>query len=181
MPANHNVPHTEEAKAKMRAARLGKPNLARRRETRVENGATLYRCGRCKEFLPADRFYKTKRTILGLTSECRKCHSRTSIKSRDKDRARDANREYMRRARDRSPTVFREREKANSRKRPRDERWRARYELNLAVHRGDLARPDRCEVCGGQVRVTAHHDDYAKPLEVRWLCYECHGKQHRNN
>lgn len=26
-----------------------------------------------------------------------------------------------------------------------------------------------CEVCGG-LNVEAHHEDYSKPLEVRWLC-----------
>ncbi|WP_453978585.1 hypothetical protein [Brevundimonas sp. Marseille-Q4549] len=36
-----------------------------------------------------------------------------------------------------------------------------------------------CEVCGGWP-VEGHHDDYEKPLEVRWLCPEHHRQHHRN-
>lgn len=35
-----------------------------------------------------------------------------------------------------------------------------------------------CEVCGEQ-RAHRHHDDYSKPLEVRWLCPRHHGEVHR--
>jgi hypothetical protein len=37
-----------------------------------------------------------------------------------------------------------------------------------------------CEVCG-KAEAEAHHDNYDKPLEVRWLCFECHRKWHREN
>ncbi len=35
-----------------------------------------------------------------------------------------------------------------------------------------------CEACGRE-DAQRHHDDYAKPLEVRWLCPPCHAKEHR--
>lgn len=40
-----------------------------------------------------------------------------------------------------------------------------------------------CEVCGSTNDIQAHHKDYDKPLDVRWLCVkhhlEVHGKQLR--
>lgn len=34
-----------------------------------------------------------------------------------------------------------------------------------------------CEVCG-ETKVEAHHDDYLKPLDVRWLCKRHHAEVH---
>jgi hypothetical protein len=50
-----------------------------------------------------------------------------------------------------------------------------------AIEDGVLVRPDQCEACGGGGRIMGHHDDYSKPLDVRWLCDVCHGKWHQKN
>ena len=48
-----------------------------------------------------------------------------------------------------------------------------------AVRRGDLTRPDQCELCAdSQSRIEAHHDDYTQQLTVRWLCSICHHRVH---
>ena len=36
-----------------------------------------------------------------------------------------------------------------------------------------------CEICG-EIKVDAHHDDYYKPLDVRWLCKKHHREHHLN-
>ena len=57
------------------------------------------------------------------------------------------------------------------------ERWAARTAVHKALRAGTIRRGP-CEVCG-DVDTQAHHDDYGKPLEVRWLCAECHRALHR--
>lgn len=60
--------------------------------------------------------------------------------------------------------------------------------VEVAIKQGVLSRRDTCEVCGkggqmadGRSRVQAHHDDYNKPLEVRWLCQTCHHAWHQTH
>lgn len=58
----------------------------------------------------------------------------------------------------------------------------------LALNDGLMVRKP-CEECGHEPSVNqrgkrwvwtvmAHHDDYEKPLDVRWLCKKCHHRYH---
>lgn len=60
----------------------------------------------------------------------------------------------------------------------RPTRTKAVREVNLAVKRGDLVRPDNCEECGVECLPDGHHEDYKKVLDVIWLCKKCHGEKH---
>jgi len=51
----------------------GEPFYSKRRATKEENGITLYQCGKCKEFFPYSGFNKLNRTVLGISSFCKKC------------------------------------------------------------------------------------------------------------
>ena len=53
--------------------------------------------------------------------------------------------------------------------------------VRIAVEGGHLPRPLFCSDCGKCRRVVAHHDDYARPLEIRWLCRPCHRAWHESN
>lgn len=50
--------------------------------------------------------------------------------------------------------------------------------VTKTVKDGVLIRPDRCSICNALGRMNAHHDDYARPLDVRWLCHKCHYNAH---
>lgn len=140
----------------------------------------MKRCPTCRQEKARSEFYADKRTPDGLKSQCKRCHAAGSVRSRDRDRHRDNNREHMRRARRRSPEKFRQREREAGLRRGWGERREARYQLNNAVSRGDVVRPEECQRCGTPGPVEGHHPDYSKPLEVEWLCTLCHGKEHRH-
>jgi uncharacterized protein YdaU (DUF1376 family) len=61
----------------------------------------------------------------------------------------------------------------------RKARDRARQATSRAMKAGQLQRQP-CEECGDP-NSQAHHDDYGKPLEVRWLCPQHHDKFHRRS
>lgn len=56
------------------------------------------------------------------------------------------------------------------------ERFSARKQARQAMRAGTLAKLP-CEVCN-DIDTQAHHDDYSKPLEVRWLCHKHHRAHH---
>ena len=55
--------------------------------------------------------------------------------------------------------------------------YKAHNLVKRAIMSGKLKRMP-CEVCG-DVKGDAHHDDYTKPLEVRWLCRLHHAEVHK--
>lgn len=59
----------------------------------------------------------------------------------------------------------------------------ARLQVLRAVKRGDLVKPSECSECGcgplDRRKIQGHHPDYDKPLEVEWLCQDCHYDKHR--
>ncbi|HEM7839616.1 hypothetical protein [Burkholderia multivorans] len=64
------------------------------------------------------------------------------------------------------------------------EKVAAKIEVMKAIRAGRLTRQP-CERCGesptakdGRSLVHAHHEDYSKPLHVRWLCVSCHYAEH---
>ena len=140
----------------------------------------MKKCSSCKTEKPRSEFYGDKRTPDGLKSQCKKCHCITSVMSRDPDKHRDYNRNWMRNSKYATREEVREREMLRSRVRSKSWEVKARYLANRAVDLGFLTRPDKCPVCGrNDLKIHAHHDDYSRPLDVKWRCSECHGKEHR--
>src|SRR3990167_9497457 len=121
-------------------------------------------CATCRRHLSLEDFNADKRKPLGKRYRCKRCES--SHKSA-----------WYRKS---GKRIVRRNCKA-WRKRTGNPGWsdparkRARSLAQAAVRKGVLVR-EACERCGDR-KSHAHHDDYARPLDVRWLCDPCHKKE----
>lgn len=52
----------------------------------------------------------------------------------------------------------------------------ARSYANTYQRRGKLLK-EPCTLCGSE-QTEKHHEDYDKPLEIEWLCRDCHLEYH---
>ena len=59
------------------------------------------------------------------------------------------------------------------------EKYKARGAVANALRSGRLKKQP-CEICGDE-NVHGHHDDYSKPLDVRWLCPVHHREAHKDD
>lgn len=97
--------------------------------------------------------------------ECRTCKHRVYMRGWH-ERNRERSREHSRK----TYAKYRYRFK------PDPVKKRAGHIVYTEVRAGRLI-PQPCEVCGAP-KTDAHHDDYSKPLDVRWLCRIHHSREH---
>jgi hypothetical protein len=101
----------------------------------------------------------------------------------DEQRAADAARARRRRASNpASAQLMREasrryRRKHPSGKKPYPQKVNTAHVRVLVELRAGRIHRGPCEVCGSK-NVVAHHDDYDKPADVRWLCRVHHAAWH---
>ena len=129
-------------------------------------------CFCCKQTKDIAEFYTHTRMADGHLNKCKVC-VKESVKARrfnpetrervlayDRARGSRQRKEYLKEYRKRFPN-----------------KYRAHNLTNNAIRDSRLFKQP-CEVCGSFERVDAHHDDYAKPLNVRWLCSAHHKQWH---
>lgn len=59
------------------------------------------------------------------------------------------------------------------------EKFNARCAVAYNVRVGHIIKPNQCSTCGKNVKIEAHHNDYSKRLDVKWLCRVCHQDLHK--
>ena len=130
-------------------------------------------CSICKKNKDVSEFRLSKQIKSGIDSFCRECDKVISLKYYY-----DNHEKALQRARER----YQKNKKAkiaDSTKRNKTNplKTKARRDVNHAICRQKLNRLP-CEVCGNK-NSHAHHEDYSKPLEIRWLCQKHHSEVHR--
>lgn len=133
----------------------------------------MKQCFKCAEVKPFSEFYKHKKMSDGYLGKCKECTKSDTRRNR-LDNV-EYYREYDRARGNRQTTQYL---KEYREKYPK--KYLAHTIIGNAVRDGLLFKQP-CEDCGEIDGVHAHHDDYAKPLNVRWLCPVHHKKWHTEN
>lgn len=129
-------------------------------------------CFKCGEIKPLSDFYKHKQMADGHVNKCKACNKNDvrihrfknieKIQEYDRSRGNRQDNKYLKEYRKKYP-----------------KKYKAQCMVNNQKRAGNLF-PMPCEVCGIDKSV-AHHDDYDKPLNVRWLCQHHHKEWHAIN
>jgi len=129
----------------------------------------LYKCSRCRQI-----FWKDEMCSGGYYEYCKLCHNQNERERRSRNRTKQ--RDYERSYYASNPEPAKERAIRNRANNP--EKAAANDSLNYAIRAGKISRQP-CVICGSS-NSQGHHENYDKPLEVVWLCAECHRKLHYN-
>lgn len=147
------------------------------------------RCFKCSGLKKLTDFYRHPTTADGRLNKCKQCtkrdvnryrHENTEkVRAYDQKRAQEPARKrksagYRRTFLARHPGILTAYSQRQRRRNP--VKYAAVTAVGNAIRDGKLLRQP-CEVCGAKAH--AHHDDYRRPLEVRWFCPKHHRELHK--
>jgi hypothetical protein len=136
----------------------------------------MFACTHCKIEKCETEFWR-ERSARGHRAICKDCASGQQCGYYAQNRYHILERTL---ANNKLPHVKERRRLDNQRYRQRfPEKVNAALAVHQALQNGWLIKPKVCSICGLQKDINAHHDDYLKTIDVRWLCRECHGFIHR--
>ena len=132
-------------------------------------------CRRCGKELPLDEFYVHKQMADGHLNICKECVKARVTKHRynnlEKIRKYDLERSHSEKRKELRKAITKRRRKEVGYQKAHDS-------LERNVKNGTIVKPMQCQCCGKKARLEAHHMDYARELDVIWLCVSCHRQYH---
>ena len=133
----------------------------------------MKKCFKCNKQKRLSSFYKHKSMADGHLNKCKGCTKSDNVKNRHENLEYYRNYDRCRGNRQREGYVNEWRKKYPN-------KYKAQTMVGNYVRDGKLFK-EACEVCGERKSVHAHHDDYLRPLNVRWLCPVHHKAWHDKN
>lgn len=137
-------------------------------------------CGNCGRVKVQDDFPRDRSKADGRHSVCRDCKSLYDADYRGRNHEKLAAAKKAERLAD--PQRVYARVRRHEKRYP--EKDKARRDFHHALEAGRVIKPTECERCGARPRpydLHGHHADYSKPLEVEWLCRDCHEAEHHKS
>lgn len=153
----------------------------------------MKKCFKCGIDKPLDHFYKHKQMADGHLNKCKECNKK-DVQNNYRENI-DHYKQYEReratlphrvKAREEYAKTDQGKERGNDAKIKWTRRNPIKRMANIivgnAVRDGKILKPEACENCNSEPNMLhGHHDNYAFPLVVRWLCPGCHNKWHKEN
>lgn len=140
-------------------------------------------CFKCQQEKSLSEFYIHKQMADGHLNKCKDC-TKADTKLRT-DTLQATNYEWSEKELERQRLKSAKTRSLGKASPTNPKKWQTRNPIKRAAHIavGNAIHSKRltkqpCEFCGSE-DTQAHHDDYSKPLEVRWLCVPHHAQVHR--
>jgi len=146
----------------------------------------MKKCFKCKIIKDISEFYKHSQMADGHLNKCKECTKKDTrnnyrnnfeyYKEYDRGRAKLPHRkqraaQYQREHPEQKKQSIIKYRKLNP------EKYKAHNIVNYALRKGEIFK-SFC-FCGSS-KVHAHHEDYSKPLDVKWICPKHHAELHKN-
>ena len=149
-------------------------------------------CRECNIEKPLSEFYKHSKMADGHLNKCMECVKKRVLKHREENLEKILAYDKMRANlphRVQARKDYAKTEAGKLSKKKAMDAYHARYPMTRAAHviisnairSGRLVPEPSCSACNSTEKIEGHHDDYTKPLDVRWLCESCHKEWHRHN
>jgi len=149
-------------------------------------------CRDCQIEKSFDEFYKHPKMFDGHLNKCIACvksrvtkHRQANIDAiREYDKKRSKNPHRVQAKKDYAQTEqgkLAKKKATQTYKAKHPMRYAAHIIVNNAIRDKKLIAEKNCSVCSSTINIEGHHDDYTKPMDVRWLCEKCHKEWYKNN
>jgi len=146
------------------------------------------KCTNCEVEKDVNQFYEKKNGLYGKHAECKKCMRGKNKKYREEnpEKIYIRNKIYSGKLKELySESHINSHVRMHERSIIGFERYAEKKMqllagslLNYAIRINLIQKPIECVMCKRERDIQGHHIDYSKPLQVIWVCIECHSNFH---